>query len=709
MDKAANNCPEQGFSEHQALKVLEGIINHTPLLMCYINSRLEYVLASSTLREKIGLPPDKLIGTRVRSPFSGGREPIRSLLKEVFRTGKPATRKAFQFPLKNKLEPGISNSFWDFTFTPVMNGPGQVMGVLGLFEDVTELVTQKRLLEEVATLEQQKAAQLMAVLEGISEGISVIDQTGKLILANRVAARFYGEEMMGKIPNKEGVPDYKRFHLDGTPLLPEESTSARVLRGEKFTDFRYGLINYRGERFILSTNGSPIYAEKGELLGGVFLFRDISEQERHREELVENQNTLLEMASAAAGITNLGELLNRIVRLVSQVTGCDRVGISLYDPVSEEVSPGAVYGFNPVETAEWLSSPPAPRNRNFPWDKLIYEDFQPQVIDYEALQIKTRGEGVELPNPYGVKTAFFMALAFKGEPIGLLSVDHAGKPHHFKPNEIRILEGIGRLAAIAIQNVKLVAEANQAIILREANRLKDEFLSLVAHDLRTPLAAIQGYSQLTQRKMRKLGIGEADLKPLETIIGQSQRMTRLVDDLLDLSRIETGRLEIRLESGDLLELVERTLASFIDNNTEHSFTFDLPQDSNREDFKGNFDCDRLEQVLYNLLSNAVKYSPSGGEITLKLEKEKGDPAFLNFSITDHGIGIPAGQEQTLFERFTRTSNSRDSGLPGLGLGLYISSRIIALHGGQIRAESPGVGQGSIFHFNLPVNMSHPEF
>jgi signal transduction histidine kinase len=356
------------------------------------------------------------------------------------------------------------------------------------------------------------------------------------------------------------------------------------------------------------------------------------------------------------------------------------------------------------------------RDRSSPYDAMLFERHEALTIDFKVLAETFRQQGIELPNPYNIETALFLPLVYRGEFIGMLSLDHAGTHHIFTPHEIRILEGMARLSAIAIQNVRLLSQASEAFTLREANRLKDEFMSLVAHELRNPLTTVKGYTQMIQRQLRKTGTNEGQIKHLDLIVEQSDRMTRLVEDLLDLARIEAGRFELRLNSADLALLTARAIETYQSNTSKHVLTLTLASGADHTLYTGFYDVDRLSQVISNLLSNAIKYSPQGGVIAVNLYRQSGADLsvampsgivanlptdLLHFSITDSGIGIPHDQQEALFERFFRSSLSRASGLPGLGLGLHISSQIITLHNGYMWAESSGENLGSTFHFFLP--------
>ncbi len=226
--------------------------------------------------------------------------------------------------------------------------------------------------------------------------------------------------------------------------------------------------------------------------------------------------------------------------------------------------------------------------------------------------------------------------------------------------------------------------------LRLASEAKDAFLAAASHELRTPLAAAKGHAHLA---MLKLG-GQTDSGPgksLKIINRQIDRMTKLVEELLDISRLQAGRLSLELERFDLCALARETCDRMAVLSQVHTLRLETP-----EVLEGVWDRGRLDQVLTNLLSNALRYSPEGGEVRVRLVEEA---AGVHLEVRDHGVGIPAEKQALIFERFGRAHGSRYG---GLGLGLTISQGIVEQHSGRIWVESTGVrGEGSTFHVWLP--------
>ncbi|MBF5041728.1 PAS domain S-box protein [Aggregicoccus sp. 17bor-14] len=253
--------------------------------------------------------------------------------------------------------------------------------------------------------------------------------------------------------------------------------------------------------------------------------------------------------------------------------------------------------------------------------------------------------------------------------------------------------GSGRCVSVARDITEhLRAEA----ALRHASEAKDAFLAAASHELRTPLAAAKGHAHLALLKMgadTETGPG----KSLKIINRQIDRMAKLVEDLLDISRLQAGRLSLELERFDLGTLVRETCERMAVLSGEHHLQIQAP-----EHLEGAWDRGRLDQVLTNLVSNAIRYSPEGGTVLVQLQEEEGGDA-VHLSVKDSGVGIPKEKQAVIFERFGRAHGSRYG---GLGLGLTITQGIVEQHGGRIWVESAGVeGQGSTFHVLLPRETS----
>ncbi|MCL4512727.1 MAG: ATP-binding protein, partial [Candidatus Eremiobacteraeota bacterium] len=227
---------------------------------------------------------------------------------------------------------------------------------------------------------------------------------------------------------------------------------------------------------------------------------------------------------------------------------------------------------------------------------------------------------------------------------------------------------------------------------KKQEQTKNDFLSIVSHDLRTPLTAIKGYAATLLRFEEKLS-PEIRKDSLNAINSEMDRFARLLDNLLDLSRIESGRLSIHLYSFNLKEMASKVVEMFKISTQNHQFALNFP-----EVYPEAYgDQDQVEQVLNNLISNAIKYSPTGGTIEIS-GSDQNEQIIL--SVKDEGMGIPKDQLEKIFERYHRVDSKATRLVSGTGLGLYISKKLIEAQGGKIWVESQ-IGKGSTFHLSLP--------
>lgn len=255
------------------------------------------------------------------------------------------------------------------------------------------------------------------------------------------------------------------------------------------------------------------------------------------------------------------------------------------------------------------------------------------------------------------------------------------------PNQLREIDDLRR---------RLRQTEQQRAALEEAERKKDEFISLISHELKNPMASIKGYADLMRRRLNKTP-NDPNRKGLEIISQQVGRMTAMLDQLLDFSRINMDRLRLDTRPTDLVAVVQQVIDDVRPATAQRSFHTEIASDS----IPIKIDVARISQAIHNLLINAVKFSPEGTVITVRVG-QRAAPQQLEaiISVSDQGVGIPVDQHQRIFERFYRANNIAES-TAGLGVGLFIAKEIVTRHGGRILVESEE-GQGATFTVALPV-------
>jgi PAS domain S-box-containing protein len=317
-----------------------------------------------------------------------------------------------------------------------------------------------------------------------------------------------------------------------------------------------------------------------------------------------------------------------------------------------------------------------------------------------AMQIVDDAQQVDVARPYlhsaGIKSLLVAPLRIDRQTLGVLQVG-TRQPRHYSDDDLRLLQLIADRVAIGIEHHRLLESERSARADAEAaNRMKDEFLATMSHELRTPLNAIVGWTALM-----RTASGDPRLvsKALDTIQRNAKSQARLIEDLLDVSRIISGKLNLVLGDTDLRAVV---LAA-IDAVRPAADSKVIALRETLEPIDGMFaDGDRLQQIVWNLVSNAVKFTPKGGAVEVRLERAGSD---VTITVADTGEGIPTDVLPFVFERFRQADSSLTRRHGGLGLGLAIVRHLVELHGGAVAAESTGPGAGSKFIVTLPVRVA----
>jgi signal transduction histidine kinase len=287
----------------------------------------------------------------------------------------------------------------------------------------------------------------------------------------------------------------------------------------------------------------------------------------------------------------------------------------------------------------------------------------------------------------------------RGGVIGGLFFGHAERGV-FPAALEKIMSGVAAMVAVAIDNARLLEQEQRARAAAEAaSRGKEEFLAVLSHELRTPLNAVYGWAHMIRS-------GQVDTKDLshalDIILRNAHAQVQLVDDLLDVSRIATGKMRLEVRAMDLIAVVEAALDAVRPAADARDVRIDLDLDPGAAGIVG--DPDRLQQVIWNLLTNAVKFTPRGGRVCVHLTRVDSN---VEVTVSDTGEGIDAGLLPYVFDRFRQEDSSSTRVKGGLGLGLALVRHLVELHGGSVAAASTGKGQGATFTIRLPEGLPRP--
>jgi len=295
----------------------------------------------------------------------------------------------------------------------------------------------------------------------------------------------------------------------------------------------------------------------------------------------------------------------------------------------------------------------------------------------------------------GVKAAIVAPMIWENQGIGALFVgrDYVGP---FSAKEIALLKTFADQAVIAIQNARLVGEIrDKSQQLEVANKHKSEFLANMSHELRTPLNAIIGFSEVLLERM----FGELNEKQddyLKDIHSSGRHLLTLINDILDLSKIEAGRMELEPSTFDLASALSNAMTLVRERAQRHGITLEQQVDPQLGEVTA--DERKFKQILVNLLSNAVKFTPDGGRIDVNARREEDN---VVIAVHDTGIGIAAQDQAAVFEEFRQVGRDYTNKQEGTGLGLTLTKKFVELHGGRIWLDSEP-GKGSTFTFTIPV-------
>ncbi len=621
---------------------------------------------------------------------------------------------------------------------PIYDEAGTLVAQEGIARDITERMRLETAEREALRTAAERASQLEAIFEAVTDQILVYDREGQLIRLNEAARRFNDLAMQAgyaQRPIAERVEQYRVRDEQDHVLGAEQWPIMRVLQGQVLSsanaeDVRLTLPS--GREVQLSTTGAPIRDAQGELVGGVLVSREVTERRELELRTQTALQALLTMARAVVQGQDAGQeeaggdsrqlssplhtapvIARQLAELTRRVLGCHRLGIQIVEPETELLRPLAVTGLSPEQEQRW-------------WREQLQQEVRlsggadptllKRLLAGEVLQLDlTQSPYQDLPNPYGVRQMLMAPLLLGNQLVGLLSLDYGGLDHTYTKEEIDLTAAVAQLVTLVIERERLLQQRTEAeartLALQEANRRMTAFLSIAGHEIRTPLTTIKGNIQLAKRSLtRLLRQGAAPAQQVQQVLTdvrdfldradrQINVQSRLVRDLLDVSRIETDQLELRPQRCDLVAIARQTIEDQRSLTPTRSIQLVITTPPN---VFVQADPDRVGQVISNYLSNALKYSPPSSPIEVCLQPE--EPGNVRLSVRDEGPGLTASEQQQIWERFHRVPDIEvrsGSGI-GLGLGLYICHTIITRQGGQVGVISEK-GAGSTFWFTLPVS------
>ncbi len=616
-----------------------------------------------------------------------------------------------------------------------VRGPSGILGVIEFFS-VRQEPPNDELLRTVTTLgnsigqflergraeEEVRAshARTRAILQAALDCIITIDADGRIVEFNPAAEATFGysrDEVLGETLAQKIIPaELRASHRDGLERYLATGEGRLLGRRIETTAMRADGTCFPVELAItrIEWAGPPLFTA---------YLRDIGERIALQRRTHEALDALLEMAQAlvevpvaapehapASGAESAG-VAHRLAELTLNVLGCHQLSIASIDPETDVMRPLALTGFTPEQERVWWAG--------WQTDTTVTSRLGAEVAgrmhaDEIIVLDATAPEHQDRLRPFGVRTLLLVPAFIRGQLIGGLALNFALADADILPETRTMAAAVAKLVGLVIERERLLREREEArasaLALEVANRRMNEFLGIVSHELRTPLTTIKANLQLAERRVLALvgdeqrggplGVQADDqLGRLHLLLTRASlaiaRQERLVLDLLDVSRIQQGKMEMRSELLDLTSVVREIVEEHTIQNADRTITLDLPAEA----VYVWADPMRVGQVVTNYLTNALKYSDTVAPVHVSLRRED---SIAWLGVTDAGPGLPAAEREHIWEQFHRVPGIEvlsGSGV-GLGLGLYISREIIERHGGTVGVESEP-GRGSTFWFTLP--------
>jgi signal transduction histidine kinase/ActR/RegA family two-component response regulator len=412
---------------------------------------------------------------------------------------------------------------------------------------------------------------------------------------------------------------------------------------------------------------------------------------------------LHEMSVSLTSTLDVESVLKEVLRAAMAVHGTDMGLLSLWEPMRESLNVRVSSGFDTEFLKQVEHVLPGGGACGTCYEhrrRVVVEDVELDPI-FALYRDAARAAGFRACHSTPLITR-------GGNIIGVLSV-HFRQPHRPSERETRLIDLYAQMAADFIENARLHRQAQQELEAREqllireqmaraeaeaANRMKDEFLATVSHELRTPLNAIIGWVHL----LRKSRLDEATVtRAVETIERNSRTQAQLIEDILDVSRVITGKLRLNIGPVDVASIINAAIDCVQLAADSKGIQLEVMLDPSARHIAG--DSSRLQQVVWNLLSNAIKFTPAGGRIMVRMERAGAD---VQIRVSDTGQGISPDFLPFIFDRFRQADGSTTRRHGGLGLGLAIVRHLVELHGGTVCADSAGEGCGATFTIRLPL-------
>ncbi len=582
-------------------------------------------------------------------------------------------------------------------------------------------IEKDRILAEAhhaADLATEQANTLNAVFSAMTEGITVLNLDGQVLINNNTASQFLGVPMRAQEHLTSFLNRFPTYTLQGQPISVEDFPVSRALRGETIRGERFITHRIDGSERVVEINVSPLLDSASRKTGLVCAFRDVTEQVRIERRIRRALDAMLHAVEAVSGVIDQNTIMHNVLAMALNTLNGNYGTLQLFDEQRKVFLPQLSMRFAATHHINWFDEQtywPVQHNEQT-------LQFHARLREGRALLVTQKDCLYHLPAEQQVYDPQSLILAtpliHNDHLLGIITLDRFSftdnETHRHKRDftvwDLTLAEGIAQIAALALDELRWKQEAELARLkeaeMRASNELKDEFIDTTAHEFRNPITVILAHSQLMSRLMRRskdTTLRDNLQESAVAIEGQAHQLENIVNRFQEVTRLNKGQLTLDVHPIDIAELLKRVIAMHSPTAPNNPISHIIAPSLHPYIIEG--DEVRLTQVFGNLLQNAIKYSLPGGPITvsLKIQDEAKGHAYIEGCIADQGIGIPPEAQVHLFERFYRAANAKSSKKSGMGLGLYIVAQLLHLHKGSIRVESSGIrGEGSRFIFTLPL-------
>lgn len=514
----------------------------------------------------------------------------------------------------------------------------------------------------------------------LTYGVPKILKTGKPeiieVIDEKIMQTIKDDKKLSKILKDIGLKSYM-----GVPLIAR----GKIIGAITFSLIRSGYF-YRQDdlKFAMEIGRRVAIA-----LDNANLYKQSQEKIRELKTMENNLRFLAEASKVLSSSLDYQTTLNSVANLaVSEM--CNWCVIDLLNE-TDEVQTVALANKEPKK-AEWAKlyrkNHPVNRDAKFGVAEVLrtgasklYSEFTEQILEKAVKETKT----LKIIKSLKIKSVMLVPLLIRDTPMGVISFISTDPKYRYSERDLYVAEKLANRAALAIENAKLYKNAQDAIALR------DDFISVASHELKTPITSVKIYAQTLTQYAKQLE-NSRFLEYTTKMDKQLDRLTDLIHNLLNVSKIQSGRFEINKKLIDFNKVVQETIDILQGTITTHKIII-----KGQTDKKVFADEDRIGQVLFNLISNAIKYSPKSNKVVVSLKEDENG---VTVGVKDFGIGIDQKHKERIFDRFYRVFEKQDKTFPGLGIGLYVCKNIIQRHNGSIWVESQE-GKGSTFYFSIP--------